>query len=414
MEAKEEKLRKLSGMTPAELELYFRERCELQNKRVAEPGRARRRQRGNPAPRAMARQRSDKLRAVPLERREEAEWLFGTHAALSDAADAWRETARDRATPPKPGVETPPAAQTRCAPSDAACAAARELAVQRQLRVQRDRVRAPLFAHALAQASAARVAAQAHMHMHLHLTCTCTCTGTCTYSPTCTCPVHNAQALGLEVNKLYRELNGLIGCSFNPLPDCELPRQPWDTQGQCKGKTQVGDRCRVHKSSKYAVAEPLRRGEDFCGPHDPKKLTGVRCAGTKKHGKGRCNVWSGSCYGDAAPLRRGSPYCHHHRVRCAGRAQTKAHCKITSSSENAHAEPLRKGKAFCMHHQCDESSQEEESEGCYIYECEACGELCSCTHASMHVCSVDDSESSEEWHTVMTASVSLSAVKLKL
>ena len=224
-------LRKAKTSTPAELELYLRERCELQNKRVAEPERARRRQRGNPAPRAMARQRSDKLRAVPLERREEAEWPFGSHAALSDAADAWRETARDRATPPKPGVETPPAAQTRCAPSDAACAAARELAVQRQLRVQRDRVRAPLFAHALAQASAARVAAQAHMHMHLHLTCTCTCTGTCTYSPTCTCPVHNAQALGLEVNKLYRELNGLIGCSFNPLPDYELPRQPWDTQG---------------------------------------------------------------------------------------------------------------------------------------------------------------------------------------
>ena len=69
-------------------------------------------------------------------------------------------------------------------------------------------------------------------------------------------------------------------------------------------------RCRVHRSSRYAVAAPLRRGERFCGHHHPDKYTGVRCAGVRKHGKGQCRVWSGSCYADAAPLRRGSPYCH--------------------------------------------------------------------------------------------------------
>ena len=106
----------------------------------------------------------------------------------------------------------------------------------------------------------------------------------------------------------------------------------------------------MHTSSVYAIAAPLRRGEDFCGHHDPKKFTGVRCAGIKKHGKGPCNVWSGSLYEDAAPLRRGSPYCHHHRIRCAGYTRTGYRCTVTSSSENAHAEPLRMGKIFCMHH----------------------------------------------------------------
>ena len=122
----------------------------------------------------------------------------------------------------------------------------------------------------------------------------------------------------------------------------------------------------VHRSSRYAIAAPLRRGEDFCGHHDPKKFTGVRCAGMKKHGKGQCNVWSGSCYQDAAPLRRGSLYCHHHRVRCAGLTRMKARCRITSSSEHAGAEPLRRGEMYCVHHQCNEPSQrsqEEEAEG---------------------------------------------------
>ena len=122
----------------------------------------------------------------------------------------------------------------------------------------------------------------------------------------------------------------------------------------------------MHRTSRYAIAAPLRRGEDFCGHHDPKKFTGVRCAGMKKHGKGQCNVWSGSCYQDAAPLRRGSLYCHHHRVRCAGLTRMKARCSITSSSEHAGAEPLRRGEMYCVHHQCNEPSQrsqEEEAEG---------------------------------------------------
>ena len=125
----------------------------------------------------------------------------------------------------------------------------------------------------------------------------------------------------------------------------------WSTEGQCEGTTQLGERCKVHRSSKYAVAEPLRRGERFCGHHHPDKYTGVRCAGMKKHGKGQCRVWSGSFYSDAAPLRRGSPFCHHHRVRCAGETRTGARCTVTSSSEHTHAEPLRQGAAFCAHHQ---------------------------------------------------------------
>ena len=159
----------------------------------------------------------------------------------------------------------------------------------------------------------------------------------------------------------------------------------------------------MHTSSVYAIAAPLQRGEDFCGHHDPKKFTGVRCAGIKKHGKGPCNVWSGSLYEDAAPLRRGSPYCHHHRIRCAGHTRTGYRCTVTSSSENAHAEPLRMGKAFCTHHQCDEPSQEEcnepeeededdddEEDEETVYECETCGELCAGTH--MHACTADPSE----------------------
>ena len=168
----------------------------------------------------------------------------------------------------------------------------------------------------------------------------------------------------------------------------------------------------MHTSSVYAIAAPLRRGEDFCGHHDPKKFTGVRCAGIKKHGKGPCNVWSGSLYEDAAPLRRGSPYCHHHRLRCAGYTRTGYRCTVTSSSENAHAEPLRMGKAFCTHHQCDELSQEEcnepeedededdedeeeeeeNRETTRIYQCETCGELCDYAEARMHACTVDESE----------------------
>ena len=124
----------------------------------------------------------------------------------------------------------------------------------------------------------------------------------------------------------------------------------WSTEGQCAGKTRDGERCKVHRTSPYAVAAPLRRGERFCGHHHPDKYTGVRCAGIKKHGKGQCRVWSGSCYADASPLRRGSPFCHHHRVRCQGTTRTSARCTVTSSSEHAHADPLRQGKQYCVHH----------------------------------------------------------------
>jgi len=126
--------------------------------------------------------------------------------------------------------------------------------------------------------------------------------------------------------------------------------QTWSTEGQCQGTTRCGDRCKVHRSSVYSVAAPLRHGARFCGHHAPEKFTGVRCAGIKKHGKGQCRVWSGSCYADAAPLRRGSPYCHHHRVRCAGLTHVGSRCTITTSSEHAHAEPLRRGEPFCLHH----------------------------------------------------------------
>ena len=120
--------------------------------------------------------------------------------------------------------------------------------------------------------------------------------------------------------------------------------------GPVRGKTRLGERCKLHRSSWYAVAEPLRRGERFCGHHHPDKYTGVCCAGMKNHGKGRCRVWSGSFYADAAPLRRGSPFCHHHRVRCNGLTRAGTRCTVTSSSEHTHADPLRQGEQFCAHH----------------------------------------------------------------
>jgi len=128
----------------------------------------------------------------------------------------------------------------------------------------------------------------------------------------------------------------------------------WSTEGQCEGMTRASGglvRCRVHRSSPYAVAAPLRRGERFCGHHHPDKYTGVRCAGIRKGGKGQCRVWSGCCYADAAPLRRGSPYCQHHRVRCVGLTRSGARCTVTSSSEHEHAQPLREGATHCAHHQ---------------------------------------------------------------
>ena len=59
---------------------------------------------------------------------------------------------------------------------------------------------------------------------------------------------------------------------------CSDGAQPraWSTEGQCEGRTRDGDRCKVHRSSRYAVAAPLRRGERFCGHHHPDKYTGVR------------------------------------------------------------------------------------------------------------------------------------------
>ena len=128
------------------------------------------------------------------------------------------------------------------------------------------------------------------------------------------------------------------------------PSSDWTTEGQCEGTTRLGKRCKVHKTSPYAIAGFLRRGERFCGHHHPSKYTGVRCTGMRKGDKGQCNVWSGSCYADAAPLRRGSPFCHHHRVRCTGVTLSGARCTVTSSSQHAHADPLRNGAKFCAHH----------------------------------------------------------------
>ena len=81
---------------------------------------------------------------------------------------------------------------------------------------------------------------------------------------------------------LARELCALQGREPEP------QNRPWDTAGQCQGRTRLGERCRVHRSSPYAVAAPLRRGEQFCGHHHPDKYTGVRCAGIK-------NAWRPSC-----------------------------------------------------------------------------------------------------------------------
>ena len=131
----------------------------------------------------------------------------------------------------------------------------------------------------------------------------------------------------------------------------ETPTPAWDTEGQCEGRTRCGRRCKVHRSCRLDVADPLRRGERFCGHHHPSKYTGVRCSGIKKHGKGQCRVWSGSCYADAAPLRRGSLYCHHHRVQCRGQTRAGVRCTVTSSSQHEHAAPLRQGEQFCAHHQ---------------------------------------------------------------
>lgn len=188
---------------------------------------------------------------------------------------------------------------------------------------------------------------------------------------------------------------------LTPLPPPPAkPMQQCSTDGQCQGTTRLGHRCRVHRSSKYAVAAPLRRGERFCGHHHPDKYTGVRCAGMKKHGKGRCNVWSGSCYADAAPLRRGSPYCHHHRVRCAGLTQAGERCTVTSSSEHEHAAPLRQGERFCMHHQPSEQHQPSDVEHFELFECPDCGELFAVREDKQcptHKCSItSDEEASDD------------------
>ena len=159
---------------------------------------------------------------------------------------------------------------------------------------------------------------------------------------------------------------------LEPLPT--PARTAWSTEGQCEGITRDGERCKVHKSSKYAVAAPLRRGERYCGHHHPDKYTGVRCAGMKKHGKGRCRVWSGSCYADAAPLRRGSLFCHHHRIRCAGHTRTGTRCAVTSSCEHEHAEPLRRGELYCAHHR--DTAGSANSDGFVLYDCDHCDYLC--------------------------------------
>ena len=144
---------------------------------------------------------------------------------------------------------------------------------------------------------------------------------------------------------------------------------PRSTEGQCQGTTRLGDRCRVHKSSRHGAAAPLREGKRYCVHHDPNKYTGVRCAGVRKKGRGQCNVWSGSSYGDAAPLRIGSKFCRHHQVRCAGLTQAGARCGVTSSSEHAHAEPLRQGELYCQHHRVAAADD-------VPAVCKGCGEPC--------------------------------------
>ena len=73
--------------------------------------------------------------------------------------------------------------------------------------------------------------------------------------PHAPCPI--AQALAQEVDKVNTELQSRFGCYFQNrvthlvIPS-ELRSEPrvWDTQGQCKGITRRGDRCKVHTSSK--------------------------------------------------------------------------------------------------------------------------------------------------------------------
>ena len=193
-----------------------------------------------------------------------------------------------------------------------------------------------------------------------------------------------------------------------PAPQPPKPRRivrstrVWSTKGQCEGITRSGERCRVHTSSKYAVAQLLRHGERFCGHHHASKYTGVRCAGIKKHGKGQCRVWSGSVYSDAMPLRRGSPFCHHHRVRCEGQTCAGVRCAVTSSSEHTHAEPLRQGKRYCMHHK-------EQDEGFVLYECEACDGLSALRVgvACTHICPASDS-SYPRWRANLEAELPMS------
>ena len=85
-----------------------------------------------------------------------------------------------------------------------------------------------------------------HMHMCMHM-----------HMPHAPCPMPHAQALAQEVDKVNTELQSRFGCYFQNrvthlvIPS-ELPSKPWvwDTQGQCKGITRRGDRCKVHTSSK--------------------------------------------------------------------------------------------------------------------------------------------------------------------
>ena len=69
-----------------------------------------------------------------------------------------------------------------------------------------------------------------------------------------------------------------------PPKPCVEAQRVWSTEGQCEGTTRLGERCKVHKSSRHADAEPLRRGERFCAHHDPSRF--------KKNSERR-NVWSG-------------------------------------------------------------------------------------------------------------------------
>ena len=69
------------------------------------------------------------------------------------------------------------------------------------------------------------------------------------------------------VADVHAARDALAWPTFDPLPPRPLPScANCSTEGQCEGKTRYGERCKVHRSSPYAIADSLRRGERFCEP----------------------------------------------------------------------------------------------------------------------------------------------------